>query len=92
MISVENKSKINIKFDLVISLLSLGYHYPLNEYLKTFQNNTHKNTYFIFDIANEYNNFIEVKNFFNSVKVIKKSSEIRHNYLRICCVGFKKIN
>ena len=81
----DNLSQINTKFDLVISLLSMGYHYPLNQYLKFLKKNTHKDTIFIFDIAHEYNNLRDIRRLFGKVEVIKESQEIRHNYSRICC-------
>ena len=90
LINVDSKHIINKKFDLVISLLSLGYHYPINQYVEFFKKNTHRDTKFIFDIAEEYNDFNEIAKMFHSIDIIKKSFEKRHNYLRVCCVGFKK--
>ncbi|MAV82933.1 MAG: hypothetical protein CMI90_05685 [Pelagibacteraceae bacterium] len=80
----------DVKFDLVVSLLSMGYHYPLDQYLSVFKNNTHKNTVFIIDIAEEYNDKNQIFNLFDSAKILYKSSLPRHNYIRICCIGFKK--
>lgn len=89
IINVESKHTINKKFDLVISLLSLCYHYPIEQYLDIFKKNTHRNTKFIFDIAKEYNDYVEISKMFYSIKIIKHSTELRHNYLRVCCEGFK---
>ena len=89
IISVESKHTINKKFDLVISLLSLGYHYSIDQYLEFFNKNTHRNTRFIFDIAKEYNDYNKISKMFYSIKIIKHSNELRHNYLRVCCEGFK---
>ena len=81
----DNIDKIDIKFDLVISLLSMGYHYPLTQYLRFLKKNTHQDTVFIFDIAKEYNKISDIRSLFNEVEIIKESEEIRHNYIRICC-------
>jgi len=90
LVDVDNKNKLKTKFDLVISLLSMGYHYPITQYLKFFIKNTHKETIFIFDIANEHTKFEEISKIFVSTQIIKHSSEIRHNYTRICCKGLIK--
>ena len=92
IINADKQYKITQKFDLIISLLSMGYHYPISQYINICQDNTHDKTVFIFDIANEYNDFDEINNMFEKVEVIKKSFEIRHNYQRICCTGYKKSN
>ena len=89
LIDVDSKHMINKKFDLVISLLSLGYHYPITQYVEFFRKNTHNNTKFIFDLAEEYNDFNKIAKMFHSIDIIKKSSQRNHNYLRVCCIGFK---
>ena len=78
-----------LQYDLVISLISMGYHYPVSQYFSFFKTNTHKKTKFIFDIAKEYNNLEEIFNLFDTVKIIHESDLPRHNYIRICCTGFK---
>ena len=88
-VDADSKDSINKNFDLVISLLSMGYHYPINQYLKMLRSNTNKNTVFIFDIADEYTGLDLIKNTFGSVDIIYKSKEIRHNYLRVCCKYLK---
>ena len=79
----------NAKYDLVISLLSMGYHYPVKQYFSFFKTNTHKNTVFIFDIAEQYNDKDNIFSLFDTVEVIYKSNLPRHNYFRIYCIGFK---
>ena len=91
LIDADLKGTINNDFDLVISLLSMGYHYPINQYLDMLKKNTNKNTIFIFDIADEYMGLDTVSSLFDIVKIIHKSKELRHNYLRICCSGIKKL-
>ena len=80
LIDAEKEYEINQNFDLIISLLSMGYHYPLDQYKSIFKNNTNKNTVFIFDIADEY----------NDMKKIESSKELRHNYIRVCCTNYNK--
>ena len=85
LIDVDLKESICNNYDLVISLLSMGYHYPVDQYLEILKKNTNKNTIFIFDIADEYNNFNDISQLFEEVNIIYKSQEIRHNYVRILC-------
>jgi hypothetical protein len=40
----------DVKFDLICSWLSCGFHYPLSTYYHLFKNHSHKNTKFVFDI------------------------------------------
>ena len=90
LVDANLKNNINKNFDLVVSLLSMGYHYPITQYLETLRNNTNIDTVFIFDIANEYTNLNSIKKIFKSVDIIYKSQLIRHNYLRVCCKYLKK--
>ena len=90
LINVDDINKINKNFDFVISLLSLGYHYPLNQYIEFLKKNTHKKSTFIFDVADEYNDFNKISKMFEYVKVIKKNLEVKQSYTRICCIGLKK--
>ena len=43
----------NIKFDLVYSIMSCGFHYPLNTYAKLIKNHTTSNSKIIIDIRND---------------------------------------
>ena len=51
-LDVEKDFKIDAKIDLVISLKSMGYHYPIDQYLRLFQTCCDENTSFIFDVIN----------------------------------------
>jgi hypothetical protein len=53
---VEKDFKIDAKIDLVISLKSMGYHYPIDQYLRLFQTCCDENTSFIFDVSEGYYN------------------------------------
>ena len=89
LVNVDSIKKINKKFDLVISLLSLGYHYPLQQYIEFLKKNSHKKTVFIFDLAEEYNDFTIITKMFYHTTIIKKNSSVKQSYNRLCCIGLK---
>ena len=90
-----NSSKINIfnfdtdklpsnKFDVVISLFSLDYHYDFNFYIDYLRQNSHPNTKIIFDtIRADY--FLKI---FKNVEIIKSDKKIIHKSKRIICSDF----
>ena len=86
--NVEDDIYIEKKIDLVISLKSMGYHYPFEKYIFLFKNCCSKDTIFIFDIAsNQYEvNFF--KKYFDDVKVIYNEESI-HPLKRLCCKELK---
>jgi len=49
-----NEINLNLNFDLVLSIRSWGFLYPINEYLKDLIQITSKDTIFIADIHNKY--------------------------------------
>ena len=61
-----------IKYDLVISLISWGYHYPLEVYINYLRENSNEETIYIFDIAEEYVSTEDVNKYFNKINIIKK--------------------
>lgn len=74
----------DVKFDIIISLYSLDYHYNFDiysEYLKKISNN---HTVLVFDTikADFY------KNIFHNVKVIKSDDQTVHTSKRVMCSGF----
>jgi hypothetical protein len=72
------------KFDIVISLLSLDYHYDFTIYLKYLRDNTHKESKIIFDsIRPDY-----FKNIFKEVVILKDRTKAIHSSKRIMCSGF----
>ena len=72
------------RFDLVISLYSLDYHYDFNIYLDYLKNNTHNNSKIIFDtIRPDY-----FKNIFNEVIILKDRTKTIHGSKRIMCSNF----
>ncbi len=88
LIDVEKEFQINKKMDLVISLKSMGYHYPINKYIKLFRNCCTKNTVFIYDIGENQYDENYLKTIFDDVKIIYE--ENTNNVLkRVCCKNFK---
>ena len=72
------------KFDVVISLLSLDYHYDFNIYKNYLKKISHQNTKIIFDtIRGDY--FL---NIFKNVKVLKNQDKTMHKSKRILCSQF----
>ena len=82
-----DKDKLpNEKFDLIISLYSLDYHYDINIYFDYIKKNTKENSYIIFDtIRSKY-----FEKLFEDVIIIKEDNSTVHKSKRIACKGFKK--
>ena len=75
-----------VKFDIIISLFSLDYHYDFNLYLEYLKKVCKPNTKIIFDtIRAEY-----FFNLFNKVEVIKEYNATTHKSKRIICSEFLK--
>ena len=88
LFDVEKNMKINDKMDLVISLKSMGYHYPLGIYLELLKKCCTYETTFIIDASEDYYNEILSKNYFNIVQVIYEEKSI-HSLKRLYCKGFR---
>ena len=72
------------KFDVIISLLSLDYHYDFNIYLEYLKKVSKSNTKIIFDtIRAEY-----FKNIFSKVEIIRSDMSTVHKSKRIICSQF----
>ena len=85
---VEKDFKIDAKIDLVISLKSMGYHYPIDQYLRLFQTCCDENTSFIFDVSDGYYNESLFKKHFESIDIIYEEKSI-HSLKRLLCTKFK---
>ncbi len=73
------------KYNLVISLYSLDYHYDFNIYLDYLKKSTDENSFIIFDtIRHDY-----FKKIFNQVRIIKVDQNTVHKSKRIVCSIFK---
>ena len=72
------------KFDIIISLYSLDYHYDFNIYSEYLKKVSHKETILVFDTikADLY------KKIFNKVEIIKKDDQTVHKSKRIMCSNF----
>ena len=69
------------KFDLVISLISCGFHYPVSAYLKAIENTIHPKTVLIFDIRKKSGQFDQLHDTFNWVNCL----QITEKYKRVVC-------
>ena len=85
---VEKDFQIDTKIDLVISLKSMGYHYPIDQYLRLFQTCCDENTSFIFDVSEGYYNESLFKKHFESIDIIYEEKSI-HSLKRLLCTKFK---
>ena len=88
LFDVEKQFQINKKMDLVISLKSMGYHYPIDTYIELFKNCCSKDTIFIYDIGENQYDENYLKKFFDDIKIVyeeKTNSILR----RVCCKNFK---
>lgn len=75
--------------DLCISLVSMGYHYPIENYIDLLRKITKSDTIFIFDIAEEYISIKKLKSYFNEIKIINHKSDTKHPRFRVCCKNIK---
>jgi|TARA_B110000503_G_C7060197_1_gene376310 SAM-dependent methyltransferase len=91
-----NSSKFNLfdidtdklpieKFDIVVSLLSLDYHYPFDLYYKYLKKNSHSSTIFIFDTVRAEH----FKKIFKVVKFISSDKKNIHSSSRLFCKNFR---
>ena len=72
------------KFDIVISLFSLDYHYDFDVYLEYLKTNTHEESQIIFDtIRPDY-----FKDIFKEVIILKDRTKKIHGSKRILCQKF----
>ena len=85
LINIDENFTINKKYELIISLFSMGYHYSIKNYIDIIKKISTKSTKVIFDLSTEYNELNEVKKYFNKVVIIKNDNEVKQNYLRLLC-------
>ena len=83
----ENKENIKKKYDVIISLFSMDYHYDLEIYKDFLNKNSHKDTIYIFDTIRAQ----ELNNFFQKVKIINIIDKRIHSSSRVVCSGLKNI-
>ncbi len=85
---VDRDINIEKKMNLVISLKSMGYHYPFENYISLFKECCGKDTTFIFDIASDKYEVNFFNKYFDNIKVIH-SEESVHSLKRLCCNELK---
>ena len=85
---VDRSVIINEKIDLVISLKSMGYHYPFEKYLDLFRRTCSENTVFIFDINDKYYSYDTIQKYFENFQIIYEEKSI-HPLKRLYCKKFK---
>ena len=88
LFDVEKDIQIDCKIDLVISLKSMGYHYPFETYLELFKKISNQNTTFIFDVSEGYYNYDTFKKYFENTSIIYEEKSI-HSLKRMFCSKFK---
>ena len=86
--NVDEEFSINNKIDLVISLKSMGYHYPIENYMELLQKTCNYKTIFIFDVVGEKYTIEALKEKFKEVKIIYEENSI-HTLKRVCCFGLR---
>ena len=86
---VEKPITIKEPIDLIISLKSMGYHYPFEKYLDSFKGWCSNECIFIFDIAaNKYDDLYFFK-YFKNIEIIYEEKSI-HPLKRLICKNFIK--
>ena len=70
-----------VKFDLILSLISCGFHYPVTEYISFIKQAIHPKTMLIFDIRKFSRQFDTLHNAFNWVNCL----QIKEKYKRVVC-------
>ena len=86
--NVDKKIDINLKLDLIISLKSMCYHYPLENYLDLLKKICTKDTEFILDITGGLYSNEFLNKYFDFAKIIYEENGI-HTLKRLHCKGFK---
>jgi len=87
MIDAEKQIMIDQKIDFVISLKSMGYHYPYEKYLSLLQKVASDNCIFIFDLASKkYKDLEMIKKHFREYEVIFEEESI-HPLKRLVLKG-----
>lgn len=70
--------------DLVISLVSMGYHYPISEYASLLKKISTNQTIFIFDLATEYQDLNILNHYFKYYEIIETTYS-KHPRYRVLC-------
>jgi SAM-dependent methyltransferase len=65
----------SVKFDLIYSFESCGFHYPVNTYAELIKKHSHKDTVLIFDIR--IKTYAENKQYFNELKILHTDKKFK---------------
>ncbi len=84
--NVDEKISIDKKINLVISLKSMGYHYPIENYIELLRTFCVDETVFIFDVFGEKYSIEKVKENFKEVNIIYEETTA-HTLKRLYCKG-----
>ena len=82
--------EINQKIDFILSLKSMAFHYPIENYLELFSKICTKNTEFIFDISTERYKISDLQKYFEKIEIIYEEDS-QHTLKRLYCKSFKNI-
>ena len=74
--------------DLVLSIKSMAFHYPLENYLDLLRRVCTQNTEFIFDISTERYQLDSLSEYFEKIDVIYEEDS-QHPLKRVHCKNFK---
>ena len=88
LFDVEKNIQINNKIDLVISLKSMGYHYPFETYLELLRKCCTENTTFILDVSVDVFDENLFKKYFENIETIYQEKSI-HSLKRLFCKGIR---
>ena len=84
--NVDEEIIINNRIDLVISLKSMGYHYPIENYIELLRKTCNDKTVFIFDVVEEMYSLNKLKQTFKEVQIIYEERGL-HSLKRLYCSG-----
>ena len=84
--NVDQEIMIDNKINLVISLKSMGYHYPIENYINLIKKTCSTQTAFIFDVFEEKYSLSDLKKYFNDAKIIYEENS-SHALKRLYCSG-----
>lgn len=77
----DNAINFNKKFDLIISIISWGFHYPVDTYLDEVFNKLNVGGILIIDVRKESNGQEQLVNKFGNCKIVKEFT--KHNRLKL---------
>ena len=86
--NVDENINIDQKIDLILSLKSMAYHYPIENYLELFSKICTKSTEFIFDISTERYKISDLQKYFEKIQIIYEENS-QHPLKRLHCINFK---